>query len=51
MFFVLIKWINHNSVTVMEETEDIMEYDIGEIVTIRYGKKPFKGKIVCRSGK
>lgn len=49
--FILIKWLSHNSVTVLEETRDFKEKRIGENIKVKYGKKFFVGKIICRNGK
>lgn len=48
--YVLIKWLNQNSVTILEESSETENKEVGETVIIYYGKEPFDGKIVSRSG-
>ncbi|XP_043474396.1 SUN domain-containing protein 2-like [Leptopilina heterotoma] len=47
--FLLVKWDEHNSVTVLKETEEQKSKEIGDSITVFYGKEPYKGVIISRS--
>lgn len=49
--FVLIKWIDSNEVTVMEETPDLEKSNEGDTVNVLYGDEYYEGTLIKRSGR
>ncbi|XP_051157096.1 uncharacterized protein LOC127287985 isoform X1 [Leptopilina boulardi] len=47
--FLLIKWKNHHSRTVLEETPEMKDKEVGDSVVVSYGRKKFEGNIIIRS--
>lgn len=49
--FLLIKWVKHNSTTILKETEEYESNEVGDKIRVLYGKEYHEGIILSRSGK